>query len=376
MPKATVNHKTVLFWFFFICIDFFIAAGLSELWIRFFIPVKNICYYHDPVLGDMFCPNQSTYGYVEKGYTNIFKNNSHGFHDIERTKEKKENSLRIHIYGDSLTAAAAVPIDKTIPSLLESYINAGHPPTSVEVLNMASAEDSTVTQFLTYQHIGKDFSPDIVICYFMSDYHDNIFETHQRTRSPYYDMDENGALIFIPPQHVDVTSPFEQFKRSSLLYRHLANKFLESTLYFNLSQGLQRLPYFLHLKKTDNLKKASDLSDNRKKIMREKAWPITLRLLQEFKKEVSKNGARFILIDGRTITDEFGGVYTNHDLELFCKENSIPYIAAFAEYEQLRKGKDNEKYFLNDGHPTIHGNEIISNILTQKLTSLIFQPQP
>lgn len=371
-----VTNKTVLLWIFFICIDFFIAAGLSELWIRFFIPVKNICYYHDSILGDMFCPNQHTYGYVEKGYTNIFTNNSLGFHDIERSKQKEETTLRIQIYGDSLTAAAGVPIDKTIPSLLDTYINDGNPPFPVEVLNMASAEDSTVSQYLTYQYIGKDFSTDIVICYFMSDFHDNIFETHQRTRSPYYNIDANGELIFIPPQYVDVSSQLEKFKRSSILYRLFANKFLESKLYSNLNKTQQKIRYFFHPTSNHNQQKMVDLSENRKKIMREKAWPITLRLLQEFKKEVIKNGGQFMLIDGRLITDEFGGVYSNHDLELFCKENSIPYIAAFAEYEQLRKGQDSEKYFFEDGHPTIQGNEIISNILVEKLIPLVFQPKP
>lgn len=324
----------------------------------------------------MFCPNQHTYGYVEKGYTNIFTNNSLGFHDIERSKQKEESTLRIQIYGDSLTAAAGVPIDKTIPSLLDTYINDANPPFPVEVLNMASAEDSTVSQYLTYQYIGKYFSTDIVICYFMSDFHDNIFETHQRTRSPYYNINANGELIFIKPQYVDSSSPLEKFKRSSLLYRLFANKFLESKLYFNLNKTQQKIRYFFHPTGNHNQQKMVDLSENRKKIMREKAWPITLRLLQEFKKEVIKNGGQFMLIDGRLITDEFGGVYSNHDLELFCKENSIPYIAAFAEYEQLRKGQDSEKYFFKDGHPTIQGNEIISNLLVEKLIPLVFQPKP
>ena len=212
----------------------------------------------------------------------------------------------------------------------------------------------------------------------MSDFHDNIIETHQRTRSPYYEIDAKGELVFIPPQHVDVTSPWEQFKRASLLYRLLANKFLESKLYFDLNQSLQQISYFFQFSdsKDKAQKKSIDPQENRKKIMREKAWPITLRVLQEFRKEVIKNGAQFVLIDGRIITDEFGGVYSNQDLELFCKKNSIPYFAVFAEYNQLKKGKDSEKYFLKDGHPSTPGNQILSNILFNKLSLLIFHSQP
>lgn len=362
-----MNKGKLLLWSLFICIDFLIAAGVSELWTRIFIPVDNTCYYHDPVMGDRFCPNQETYGYVEKGYSNIFRSNSQGFHDIERTLQKKENTLRIHIYGDSLTTAEGVPIEYTIPSLIETYINRKQPSITVEVLNMASAEDSTVSQYLTYKYIGKYFTPDIVICYFMSDFHDNIFETHKRTRSPYFEINKNNELVFVPPQPVDDTGMLARIKKSSLLFRLLANKLLESRLYNEVNTLLEKIRFRLNPETTEDNANITDPREARKKVMREKAWPVTLRILQQFQTDVSKHGAHFILIDGRIITDEFGGVYRNKNLQEFCRVNNIPYIPVFQEYEQLRKGKERKKLFFRDGHPNIDGNRRLSAIVAEKL---------
>ena len=359
--------RTILLWTFFLILDFLIAASIAEVWIRAFIPVANICYYHDPILGDMFCPNQKTYGYVQKGYSNIFETNSKGFHDIERHKRKKENTLRIHIYGDSIIAGAGVPINKTIPSLLESYINESKPAIPVEVLNMATAEDSTCAEFTAYKIVGKEFSPDIVICYFMNDFDDNIFETHQRTRSPYYAVNSEGELIFIPPIPVDLTTPWEQFKRSSRLYRLLANKLLSSKLYHDINQQLNKMKYYFHGDLPSHNKSENSFTEYRKKNLAQKAWSITLRILQEFKAAVEKDGATFILVDGTLIKKQQRGGHTNKDLQTFCDKNSIQYIPVYDEYVRLKKDKNKAKYFLEDGHPTVLGNKILSQFLAQKL---------
>ena len=363
-------NKSVLFLFFFLCLDVLFATGISELWIRLFIPVKNICYYHDPVLGDMFCPNQRTYGYVEKGYANIFINNSLGFHDIERSKINKKDVLRIHIYGDSMIAGAGVPIKKTIPSLLELYLNEKSPPMPVEAVNMASAEDSTGSELLTYQHIGKKFSPDVVIVYFMDDFHDNIFETHPRTRSPFFKLTPGGKLIFMPPIPVNTSSPWERFKRWSRLYRLMANKFLASKFYNTFTEKMRSFS-FSQLDVPDQARKKMTPLEKRYQILREKAWPLTTALLKKFKQEVTNHGAQFILVDGVPITHTSAGGYMNSDVEEFCRENSILYIPMYKEYETFKTGRDHSRYFFEDSHPTARGNEVLTRILAEKLKPVL-----
>ena len=284
------SYKVILLWTLFICIDITIAAGVAEVWIRAFIPVKNVCYYHDPVLGDMNCPNQKTYGYVEKGYSNILKTNSSGFHDIERTVIKPKGTLRIQIYGDSLIGGIGVPLNKTIPSQTEYFLKKSKIKQPIEVINLSTAEDSTCAEFKAYQVIGEKYSPDIVICFFMDDFEDNIIETHQRTRSPYYIFDKKGALVFVPPIPVDTTTFWETFKRSSLLYRLLANKLLESKFYNNGMNLLYKIKYSLKHQTEKNTNKEDNFLETKNKVLKNKSWPITLRLIQEFNDSVEKMG--------------------------------------------------------------------------------------
>ncbi len=368
-----INIKSILFWFFLLSFDVLIVGGIGEIWVRLFIPVQNVCYEHDRILGDMNCPNQRSYGYVEKGYSNILETNSLGFHDVERTRKKKEGTLRIHIYGDSLVGGIGVPTEDTIPSQLEQYLNKTHFPLPVEILNMASAEDSTCAELLTFRTFGVHYSPDVVILSFGADFRDNIFETHQRTRSPYFTLGPDNNLVFVPPIPVDMNSPIEKLKKDSMLVRLLANKVLYSKLYHDIMRIKNKIVFSeskaLSTGKTEESKQAQQ--DSYKKFIEtaltKKAWPVTMRMLQIFKKEVEEAGGTFMIYDYIRFTPNIAGTYSNEDLKLFCRDNNIPYIRIYEEFEAIKKDKLHEKYILKDGHPTSLGNAMLAKILGDKL---------
>ena len=83
--------------------------------------------------------------------------------------------------------------------------------------------------------------------------------------------------------------------------------------------------------------------------------------------EAEKDGAFFVLVDGKRFTPNTAGKYTNQDLKQFCIGNKILYIPIYEEYEALKKDNPNKNYFLKDGHPTALGNEMLSKKLTDKL---------
>lgn len=379
------RYITIFIWCCFLVIDILIACAIAELWIRAFVPVQNICYYHDHILGDRRCPNQKTYGYVQEGYTNILETNSEGFHDIERTVTKREHTLRIEYYGDSLISGVGVPTNETIPSQLETILNSERETSTdaVEVLNMASAEDSTCAQLLLFRLIGKKYSPDIVICHFMADFRDNIFETHQRTRSPYFILNKQNQLEFVPPIPVDLTTPIERLKRSSLLIRLFANKLLSSRFYNDLQKIYGEIFSFnlynwikifkSNIGATDSAGHINPKISNTISLLEKKAWPLTLRLIQEFQKEADSIHAKFILIDGIRFTPNIAGHHKNEDLERFCHANKITYIPIYQVYDHLKKRKPKSLFFLNDGHPTGLGNQILSKAIAQKIHKILFQ---
>jgi hypothetical protein len=145
----------------------------------------------------------------------------------------------------------------------------------------------------------------------------------------------------------------------------MANKFLASKLYHDIDHQIQSF-YFLLRDKKPNQNYRTNNANIRKDFLKEKAWPLTLKLLLKFRQQVEKNGAKFLIVDGHPITADSSGGYTNKDFEAFCKLNTITYIPMYKEYLQLKSSKQKSEYFLKDGHPTSRGNEILSQLLAEK----------
>lgn len=364
--------KTISFWCLFILIDLFVAGVIAEGWTRLFIPVKNTCWEMNEELGIKRCPNQTYYGYIENGYSNVSTTNSEGFHDIERKKAKAAGTYRIHVYGDSIIVGDGVPIKDTIPSLLEDFLRSEELPLELEVLNMA-AVDSTSSELVIYEKVGVNYDPDMVICYFMDDFGDNIIETHPKEYYPYHLIGENGELVYVKPVLKDITTPWERVKRSSMLYRLLANKWLESKLYHNMTELGKKLAY--HINRIGGAEEEGAVVDPdewRRKILIEKSWPLTLRLIELFRDTVEKNGAEFVLVDGKLFNDlNVGTVYSNKDLEAFCKEKNIHYIPVYDLHDKLLFGPDKSEYFFKDNHPTPKGNKELTMVVAEGVRKIL-----
>jgi hypothetical protein len=359
--------RKFLFWSCLIGIDCFIAFAIGEIWIRSFIPVMNICYDSDPEIGVRFCPNQKTFGYVEKGYSNIFITNSYGFHDIERSIQKASNKYRIAVVGDSLIQGKGVQIEETIPSQLEMILNSIPLSIRFEVMNMAPADDSTSVQILMYEKVVRNFKPDLVICYFMDDFADNIIETHPRSYSAYHVINKKGELEYIAPIPHDTSGPWEQFKKKSRLYRLVANKMLESKNYNNLKELFDRSVFYVKSNLMSNKKKINydGHEDFRKRICIDKSWPLTLRLIEYFAQIVKADRSEFILVDGKIFHDRNVGTrYKNLDLEKFCDGKSINYLPAYNELDAMSGNNFNNNFF-KDFHPKPLGNHKLAEFLAE-----------
>lgn len=365
------SYKKTVIWLVLILIDCGIVIGISEVWTRIFIPVRNTCWKIDRKIGAMYCPNQRTYGYVEKGYSNIFITNSYGFHDIGRKIEKTKNTFRIHIYGDSMIGGTGVQIEETIPAVVERELNKKGLPIRFEVMNMAAGDESTSSQLLTYQEIGTKFSPDLVILYFMDDFPENIIETHGKYHIPYHHLNENGKLEYIPPLPKDTTTLWEQFKRSCLLYRLLANKLLESELYFEMTEYLKTVKYYLYPNR-DAAEKKSDLQKFRREMLLSKAWPLTLRLIKHFHDICLENGTNFILADGREIGENTVGIkYSNEDFKNELEKMGIAYVPVYKMDSPLRESDQYSRFVFKDNHLNALGNTIVGSFLSKEVMKYI-----
>ncbi len=98
--------------------------------------------------------------------------NSRGLRDYEYSLEKAQGVFRIMILGDSTTLGWGVPLEKSVPKILESELNrAGLPGYErAEVINAGVGNYNTVQEVTYYQTQGRAFHPDLVILeYFIND---------------------------------------------------------------------------------------------------------------------------------------------------------------------------------------------------------------
>ena len=178
---------------------------------------------------------------------------------------------------------------------------------------------------------------------------------------------------YIPPVPKDMSAPWERFKAGSMLYRVLANKILESKVYNDIVKVANDLALAVGgADKTSGGDSAVKYVEWRRKICIEESWPLTLRLIQLFKETVEQNGAHFILVDGEPFYDEsVGSVYSNHDLEEFCRRNGINYIAAYKPYSKLKSSTDTSRYFFRDHHLKPEGIKQMSVVIAEHINAIL-----
>src|SRR5438128_7260888 len=115
---------------------------------------------------------------------------------------------------------------------------------NVSPLESLARNSKSVSHFRCYASPPRTETcahPDVVILYFRDDFPDNVMQIHGRGFSPYHKIDSNGQLVYIPPAPKDVAPLWETFKKSSMFYRLLANKILESKNYNDFLKIKQEL---------------------------------------------------------------------------------------------------------------------------------------
>jgi hypothetical protein len=102
-------------------------------------------------------------GWTKEENTLWVEINSAGFRDRERSLAAPANTLRVAMMGDSYTQGMNLPLEKTLPSLLESHLSECAGGRRVEVLNFGVDGYGTTQELLTYRHVAAKYTPDVVV---------------------------------------------------------------------------------------------------------------------------------------------------------------------------------------------------------------------
>ncbi len=197
---------------------------LLEVLARLFLPVSDVpATYFDPVLGNHFVPNQ-TGRYIKRHGAEVsaqYRINSDGWnspHDY--AFDKKANTFRIAVIGDSYVEALQVDYDKSYPALLEKKLNSlDERRCSFEVFSFGHSGASLMQYAAVLRAAVLPLQPDLLILNVVqNDLHESLTEFG---RSDNWTIGRSlGSVEEVPPR-LPSRLWLRRVARNSALIRYL-----------------------------------------------------------------------------------------------------------------------------------------------------------
>jgi len=262
-------------------IVFFVLFLFAEVMVRGFALFPGPRVTAHPLLGSVMIPG-ATLRLRTPEFDTLTTVNSLGFPDAEHTPSKPAGVLRIAFLGDSFVEAAQVNMQDRFDKLIErSFREQG---LDVETLNFGVGGFGTDQEYLTYHAFARNFSPDVVVLFFVgNDLRNNIEALEQSPNKPYFTIEE-GVLSYRPPRF-SYNVGLRQLLHKSFILTELANTIVASRKQAAMEHitNLGVPPYF-----EAYLDHPPDEY--------EQARELTARLITELADDVREDGATFVLV--------------------------------------------------------------------------------
>jgi len=113
--------------------------------------------------------------------------NEVGFRDENYPVARTGERARVLVLGDSFTLALEMAQDETFHARLERLYGG-----EVEVISLAASGYDPTQELLAYEHIGRDFDPDVVLLAFYVG--NDLINRPRSPEVPYYSLDDDGQL--------------------------------------------------------------------------------------------------------------------------------------------------------------------------------------
>jgi len=343
-------------------------------------------------------------GLYQREGQNYITINSDGLRDREHTKAKPPDTIRIALLGDSYCEALQVPMERTFWWLLEQKLEAcgAFSGKRVELINFGVSGYGTAQELITLQQHVWSYSPDIVMLLVTAnnDISDNLRTLKGTDQIPYF-VDRNGKLV--GDYSFRDSAGFRW--RTSRLSR-IGGWFRNHLRTIQLINYVQLLAKYKLSEWRNQPKLSTTLDQSTKQVAQEvsventvyfaprddtwkEAWQTTEDLISEMNREVTKKGARFILMVGsdpiqvypdqearQRFAGEFGIdslVYPNERLAALADREKIEFLSLA---QPLQTYADQNKVFLHgfgkeigNGHWNADGHRVAAELIAAKMCS-------
>ena len=319
---------------------------------------------YDPDLGWTFRPNAESRNGLYYYNSDGIRTNSTSH---EYTIYPQTQILRIAIFGDSFTHGSDVPFENTWGYYLENILKGGGIDT--EVLNFGVSAYGMDQAFLRWKKNGSKYSPHLVIFGFQPvnvKRNVNLIRCLQRigtgipfTKPRYVLEGEDLRLVNIPT--------VEPIMIPNII-RNIDNwELVKYEYYYNQKDYGDHVWYKSRLL---SFVITAISRKNSRSIYSLNSEPaiITLKIIQQFKKDVEYNGGKFIVVH----------LPRKSDMRALLNEKSLPYydllkkLEEFSqvihpEHEMLKKAKSSSIASLYIKHYSPRGNKIIADTIARFL---------
>jgi len=195
--KFKKSKKILFIFFLFISIILIseLAANLFEK--KTNLPVK--CFKKEFKNGFMHTPN-STCLFRTNFWNITYQINSQGLRDVEYQPNKRIDTFRIAIVGDSFVEGVGVEVEDTFAKKLEARLNQSKGDHNYEVLNAGTAAYSPLLEYLVLKNTVLKYNPDLVILVFEPI--NFLDENHYQNLTSYTENGEPTSVLPHLPSHI------------------------------------------------------------------------------------------------------------------------------------------------------------------------------
>lgn len=276
-----------------------IALGLAELAVRVVWPLTTVAYVADPEVGYMLVPNQQTRS-VSEDFDVPTRTNSSGFHDVEHAVSKPSEVYRVVVLGDSYMEAIQVPIEEGFTQQLEHRLQKWVQGRRVEVIGLGISGTGPAQYYRVLDTKGLRYRPDLVLMAVLpdNDFRDSYQPLAGAIFKPYYEINDDGSLVLVPPQISELAvrtrsflkkSAFLQLLRLGIARMSVEQRFAQLGLLAPheglAAEGISlSVPLDWHVYRADVPAPWPD------------AYRVTLRMIEEAAKLSARNEARFLVM--------------------------------------------------------------------------------
>ena len=358
-------------------------AVIFEVGVRIFSNEGRKIVFLDAQIGTIRKPN-SKFQQVLTQETITYRTNSIGFVDDEHEVEKPKDTKRLLFLGDSYTEALQVAFEKNFHQLIEKKYNSLDIAQKIEVMSMGMSGFNTAQELIAYRKYGKGFKPDVVVLMFTlgNDVSGNSSELFYSKTKPFFDVIGEKLVQTHTPQRYE-----------SSFFKKIFTDYLEAPRF--IYNKANKNPIFAQLfsashntgaeKKEDKELSTPDnavfLSLKNPPLVWQKAWDITIKLIQTIHEETKQNGAQFVFIlvptDAQIFPERVKKIIEQSD-------SAIDYDLSLSDGVLNKLAQDNHFFYYSlaealkplgdnigipDGHFSYQAHEIVSEAILNFLKS-------